>query len=122
MPEGRGIRTEISMIRVFLSGPMRGLPEFNHAEFHRVSAELRAAQFEVFSPAELKPGAKERDYLHWGLAWLCQHADVIALLDGWENSRGVRAEIAAARALDLPVMPYRTLLERSLSAFAAKPA
>lgn len=39
-------------MRVYLAGPMRGVPHFNFPAFHAAAAELRARGYVVFSPAE----------------------------------------------------------------------
>ena len=39
-------------VRVYLCGPMRKYPEFNHPAFHQAARLLRAEGYDVFSPAE----------------------------------------------------------------------
>lgn len=43
------------MKRVYLSGPMTGLPELNFPAFRVEAARLRALGFEVVNPADLNP-------------------------------------------------------------------
>ena len=111
-------------MKIYLAGPMRGIPEFNFPAFYNAAALLRSQGHEVFNPAErdnahhgtdISKGnvtgceaqaAKEhgfnlRDALKDDLTFICQHADAIALLPGWERSKGVAAELATARALGL---------------------
>ena len=40
------------MTRIYLAGPMSGLPELNYPAFHAKAAELRAAGHHVENPAE----------------------------------------------------------------------
>lgn len=114
-------------MRVYVAGPMRGIPEFNFPAFYAAAAKLRAEGHTVFSPAERdnerhgvdiskgnvagdeEVAAKEhgfnlREALGEDLAWICAHADAVALLPGWGNSRGALAERAAAIALGLKVI------------------
>lgn len=110
------------MIRLYLAGPMRGIPEFNFPAFDEAAARLREVGWEVCSPAEMDRaqgfdpagmagtddelaavGFDVRAALTADLDWICRHADGVALLDGWESSTGARAEHAAAVALGLPV-------------------
>lgn len=108
-------------MRIYLAGPMRGYPEFNHPAFIRGAEQLRHGGHEVFSPAEhdlqlgLDPAGLSGDQaeverkfplrrcLGDDLAWICASADAVVLLDGWEVSAGARAEAATALALGLPV-------------------
>lgn len=111
------------MTKVYLAGPMRGLPEFNFSSFDKAAARLRALGYEVFSPAEndrangfdptgmtgnepVTVGPKLAD----DLDYVCRTADAIVVLDGWDTSPGVNAEIAAARALGKPVYTLETAL------------
>lgn len=106
--------------RLYVAGPMRGYAGFNFPAFHEATARLRAAGYEVFSPAEMDEkrgfdftgtngeeweldarGFSLRETLAADLSWIAKNADGIALLDGWSKSRGACAEVALADALDL---------------------
>lgn len=94
-------------MRVYLAGPISGMPENNFPAFHRAAADLRAAGHEVFNPAEFgaeKSESDRRAILRDELAWICDHAEAIALMPGWERSRGATAELALANAIDLKVL------------------
>lgn len=112
-------------MNIYLAGPMRGIPDFNFPAFKTATARLRREGHTVFNPAE-------RDELAYGLAvgksatgdlkdaeekgfnlrkalmadfsWICNKADTIALLPGWENSKGARAEKALGEALGLRIV------------------
>lgn len=109
-------------MKVYLAGPMRGIPEFNYPAFRKGAADLRAAGHEVFSPAEYderkygrdisnasgsaEQAAKEhgfniREALAEDLRWICTEADAVVCLPGWENSKGAKAERATAEAIGL---------------------
>ena len=114
-------------MRIYLAGPMRGIPYFNFPAFHAAAAKLRTEGHEVFSPAELDESmhgegfSKEnktgdlvqaaRNYgfdlryvLARDLEYICIKADAVALLPGWEKSQGATAERAVAIALGLKVI------------------
>lgn len=109
-------------MKIYVAGPMRGIPEFNFPAFNAAAIKLRAAGHEVFNPAEKDVerhgtdiskgnatgdeaqatkdhGFDLRVALGADLAWICAHADGIALLPGWQNSKGATAEHATAVAL-----------------------
>lgn len=111
-------------MRIYLAGPMRGISQFNFPAFHAAAEKLREDGHEVFSPAERdeerhgkdftsnnatgcealavkEHGFSLREALGADLAYICGHADAIALLPGWEKSKGVASELATARALGL---------------------
>lgn len=114
-------------MKIYVAGPMQGIPEFNFPAFHAATRALRAAGHTVFNPAEkdnerhgvdISKGnmagdesiaAKEhgfnlREALGINLAWICAEADAIALLPGWEKSKGAQAERATAIALGLELI------------------
>ena len=114
-------------MRLYLAGPMRGIPLFNFPAFMDAAAKLRSEGHQVFNPAErdnVKHGidisagnmsgdeqlaAREhgfslREALRADLSWICSEAEGIAMLPGWENSKGAIAEKSTAEALGLVVL------------------
>lgn len=92
-------------MRIYIAGKMRGLPDLGFPAFRSAAAKLREKGHFVFDPSEgCPPTADIRECLATDTNWICLHADAIALLPGWEDSRGARAEKALADALGLTVM------------------
>ena len=56
--------------RIYLAGPMTGLPEYNYPAFHAEAARLRGLGFHVENPAEHGhiEGAAWSDYLRWDIS------------------------------------------------------
>jgi len=101
-------------VKIYLAGPMRGIPLWNFPAFDAVAKELRAAGHYVISPAELdrEIGLDEHDYPNWPEWFRIEDAmkrdfaqivtcDVVALLYGYENSIGVKHEMAVAKACNI---------------------
>lgn len=116
-------------MKIYVAGPMRGIPEFNFPAFHAAAASLRAQGHTVFNPAErdiehhgvdiskgneagcealaaATHGFNLREALKDDLVFICLEADAVAVLPGWEESRGARAEVATAKALGLQVFRF----------------
>lgn len=112
-------------MKIYLAGPMRGIPSFNFPAFDYAAAKLRDRGFEVFSPAERdreaygaeienNPTGDEgqvsntactiRDCMAVDCDWIARNAEAIALLPGWEGSSGALAELALSKALGLTVI------------------
>jgi hypothetical protein len=106
-------------MKLYLAGPMRGLPECNFPAFHKAARELRAAGHTVWSPAEndiafgltgeSAQKVTTKAAMSVDLPALLQQ-DAIALLPGWEKSRGVAIELYVAKACDMPVYTIESLL------------
>lgn len=92
-------------MKVYLAGPMTGYPDFNFPAFHERAAEWRREGWEVFSPAESFGGDTTKPYAeymrHDVVAILS--CDALAVLPGWQKSKGASFEVALAGMLDLPV-------------------
>lgn len=99
-------KVQINGVRVYISGPMSGLPDFNRPAFNAEAARLRALGYDVVNPAELNPDPSAT-WVH------CMRVDIrelttcaaISLLPGWEQSRGAKLEWQIAEALGLKVIP-----------------
>lgn len=91
--------------RAYVSGPMRGIEEFNFPAFNGTADWLRGKGYEVINPAESFGGATDKaweDYMRVDIESLLQ-VDEVCLLPGWENSVGVKVELTVAAALGLRV-------------------
>lgn len=93
-------------MKVYLSGAMRGIEDLNFPAFAKAAQKLRLDGHEVFNPAAANlEGWPIRKILAYELDWICREAEAIALIPGWENSEGVAAELATAKAIGLKIIP-----------------
>lgn len=92
------------MKKIYIAGPMTGLPELNFPAFHAAAAALRATGIDAVNPAEINPDTT--------MPWAeCMRRDIeqlvkcdgIHLLRGWENSRGASLEHHIASQLGLSI-------------------
>jgi hypothetical protein len=103
-------------MKIYLAGPMRGIPKFNKPLFNYAEKLLTKQGYTVFNPARKgiekrlgrSPGLQEnitfrRKVFGLDCAWICKHADGVALLPGWRKSAGAKAERALAKAVGLEV-------------------
>lgn len=93
-------------MRIYIAGPMTGLPEFNYPAFFAASERLAAAGHEPINPARTEGRDGCRGWLDFMRASLRDIADCdgIATLPGWQDSRGAALEVYIAQSLGLPVM------------------
>lgn len=109
------------MTTLYVAGPMRKRPEFNFPEFLRVDPILVRAGYDTINPAQKDldqgfvpwgndgftetsdPSFSIRSVMKLDCSLICDRCDGIALLDGWWDSKGAKAEVALAEALGLPV-------------------
>lgn len=102
--------------RIYVAGPMTGLPEFNYPAFRAAAQALGELGYWVEDPStnvNPTPG----DYHGWLRAGLQQliRCDAVALLPGWEASGGARLEVNVAATLGLRVAPLSEWLASSAS-------
>lgn len=92
--------------RIYIAGPMTGLPDFNYPAFHAAAGTLTAAGYEAVNPADTEKenttGAPQSWswYMRRALTLLLT-ADGVALLPGWDQSRGARIEEELAGRLGM---------------------
>ena len=98
-------------MRVYIAGPMTGIPEMNFPAFHAVAAALRALGHEVVNPAELNPDTSKSwaECMRVDIAQLVT-CDAVALLPGWSQSRGVAIEFQLAIDLGIDIFGLYELL------------
>jgi hypothetical protein len=97
--------------RLYIAGPMSSLPDKNLPAFAAATEQLRAAGYHPVNPGRngQRPGWEWLDYMRAALHDLIDcHA--VALLPGWEHSRGARIERHLAIELGMPVHPLELWL------------
>lgn len=93
---------------IYLSGPMRGVEDYNYPEFNRVANDLTVRGYAVLNPAANFNGAQDYDrsvYMRHDFFHVLQ-ADYVFCLPGWKDSVGARAEVLVAQQCGIPVHEY----------------
>ena len=95
-------------MKLYLAGPMSGLPDFNYPAFRVARVELEAAGYEVLSPLDNDPDPATTGQRSW--EWYLRasirqvtEAEAVAVLPGWVGSRGAKLEVHVARSLSMEV-------------------
>lgn len=80
--------------RVYIAGPMTGLPDWNFPAFHEAAARWRMMGWNVVNPAESFDGDQTRPYRSYVEEDLynLRHCNAIAMLPGWDGP-GARGSV-----------------------------
>ncbi|ALR15252.1 MULTISPECIES: DUF4406 domain-containing protein [Vibrio] len=79
------------MKKVYIAGPMTGLPEINKPAFFAMEEELKSRGCIVMNPAILPDGFEWEEYMHICIPMMAC-CDTVVFLDGWQLSKGARLE------------------------------
>ncbi|WP_095193333.1 DUF4406 domain-containing protein [Pseudomonas sp. Irchel 3A7] len=98
--------------RLYLTGPMTGFEDFNFPAFNKMASKLRAIGYIVENPAEhgVVLDAEWGDYMAYELTRLSL-CGLVAVLPGWESSKGARLEVHIARELGMSVLNAHELIQ-----------
>lgn len=94
---------------IYLAGPMTGLPEFNYPAFAEAEERGKAMWLDVRSPHKNfneNTGLDYATYIRADMKMLLE-CNAIALLPGWQKSRGARFELHVAQLLGHAVLDAR---------------
>ena len=91
-------------MRLFVSGPVTGVPYGNRRAFEDARTALEDIGYRVVLPHDVvrDPGCPWRDAMRRTIAAMCL-CDAVVTLEGWELSKGASLEVKLARALGIPV-------------------
>lgn len=114
--------------KVYLAGPMTGIPKFNFPAFLEAAGKLREMGHEVVSPAELDmedvsntamqsedgklsedgttSGHTFGDFLARDVKIVADEVDGVVCLPNWFKSKGARLEVYVALISDKPVYAF----------------
>lgn len=109
-------------MKLYLSGPITGIADWKR-KFDEAHSYFADSGYEVISPVDLSSFTEHsmkndgsectwEDYLRTDISFLLT-CDIIALLPGWENSRGSRLEKHIADELGISVVFYNAGTSRA---------
>ena len=92
-------------MKVYIAGPITGIPEHNKPAFEMAAALLRANGHEPVNPHDLcSEGTPWSECMRVDIRAMLD-CDAVALLDGWESSRGASMEQWVGHRCGLKVQP-----------------
>lgn len=96
--------------KIYLSGPITGMPDKNHPLFMSVAGLLRSQGHEVYNPREFTWPAgtafpKRKAFAAY-CAYICEQADMIVMLPGWRQSLGATTEHGLAKNCKLDIVEW----------------
>ncbi len=106
-------------MKVYLSGPMTGIDNYNRQTFNAACDMLRSTGYEVYNPAELNE--QNTFPFTWNscikkcIVELI-NCDMIVLLPGWMSSKGARLEVYIAQELGIEQASF-DIMERHIRKF-----
>lgn len=101
------------MKRIYIAGPMSSLPRFNYPAFNTEAARLRSLGYHVENPAENPKQPDWNGYMRQAIRQMLT-CDMIAMLPGWEHSKGATLESFIARRVGIEIVTASTITEGSL--------
>lgn len=98
------------MKRIYLSGPMSNMPDFNFPAFNAEADRLRALGYDVVNPVDINPDTTTpyNECLRNDLKALLD-CDTIAMLEGWMNSNGAHLEMNVAHRVGINIVEARDI-------------
>lgn len=101
-------------LHLYIIGPVTGCKDDNRPAFGKASRSLADNGYFVTTPHMLiNPGEKWHKAMRRSFMFIINHAEGIAMLDGWENSKGATIECEFATACGIPCKPWREWLDFS---------
>ena len=100
-------------MKIYIAGPMSGLPDFNYPAFFSAARALEAVGYVPINPARAEGREGCSTWLDFMRAALrdIANADGVAFLPGWVLSAGARLEVRIAEDLGLPARSAEAWLE-----------
>ena len=102
-------------IRIFLSGPMTGYPDYNFPFFNMVATTLKECGYDVVNPVDICKKYKKEKVLSDKSVFNAMIEEQqkeertctdLLLLPGWELSKGVRLELKTAIEKDMHIYQW----------------
>jgi hypothetical protein len=92
--------SNMSKIKVYIAGPITGLPNNNIEEFRIVEQLLKAKGYETIVPHDLFDGIDTSNFTHQNYMDICipaaKTANCLCFLENWQQSKGSLMEMQVA--------------------------
>ena len=100
---------------LYISGAISGIPDLNRPKFTSTTKSLRGLGYIVINPHELCEGIPPEE---WNKCMrICIRrlvdADVLILLDDWQQSRGAQIEFTIAKQLGIKTISLQDFINQS---------
>lgn len=97
--------------RIYISGPITGIPDLNKNEFEKYENILTRTGYEVVNPLKLIKENEKYQWQHYmsidiSMMMTC---DTIVVLDNWSQSRGAKIEVSLSYFLGKRVLVAKTM-------------
>lgn len=98
--------------KIYIAGPMTGLPEFNYPAFFEAQALLQDLDYDVFNPAALPMciyDLHDEELWQWYMKRaipLLLECEQVCLLKGWGTSKGAKLEVIIAKNFGMRLMMF----------------
>lgn len=114
-------------MKLYIAGPMTGIPHHNYPLFNEVEKELVRVGYTALNPARVDEAHSQMEpnclvckgsthgwdwYMRKTIAIMCT-ADGLALLPNWQESRGARIERDLAHTLKMPTLMWFDWINRA---------
>lgn len=110
---------QLQNLKIFISGPMTGLPNYNFDHFNEVAKKLDDHKIFNINPVKICKRYKQEQVVKYKEVFDAMVAEqqkaerelcnAILLLDGWEASGGVRLELKTAIDLNFTIILEKDL-------------
>lgn len=94
------------VLTIYVSGPMSGKLQHNFPAFNQATEHLRNLGHTVINPAEIntEPGTPWSDCMRNDIREMMV-CDTVAVLPGWQESKGASLEVYIGKALGMNILP-----------------
>jgi hypothetical protein len=100
--------SEIEGKKVYVSGPMTGIKDFNYPAFECAELFFKNLGAVVYSPHKAPCFKSWEDYMRYDIKMLCD-CEYIFMLEGWENSKGAKIEKYIAESIGIKTIYHDSI-------------
>lgn len=97
-------------MKIYIAGPISGMPNFNREAFSNAKKALVDLGYEPVNPMDYTSASMSYHACMRIAVGLMVGCDAVALLDGWEKSKGALIEYELAKTLKIPCKPLEVWL------------